>query len=93
MRPDSFLLSWRATERARSFGQATWGVSTGNAAFPLSDGSVIFLTVATMVDREGTVHGGRLTPDEVVQGDATGDPATDAALAAAMAWIDGQPCS
>jgi hypothetical protein len=90
---EAVVVAFRGHERARSFGAATWGVSTGNAAFPLSDGSVIFLTVATMVDRDGIVHGGQLTPDVVVGGEPTGDPATDPALAAAIAWIHERPCS
>ena len=90
---EAVVVAFRGHERSRSFGEATWGVSTGNAAFPLSDGSVIFLTVATMVDRDGNVYGGPLTPDVLVSGETTGDPMTDPVLAAALAWIDGQPCS
>lgn len=90
---EAIAVAFRGRERVRSFGRPTWGVSTGNAAFPLSDGSIIFLTVATMVDREGIVHGGRLVPDEVVDGEVTGDPATDPALAVAMSWLDAQPCA
>jgi len=90
---EAVAVAFRERPGARSFGEATWGVSTGNAAFPLNDGSVIFLTVATMVDREGTVYGGALVPDIAVAGSKTGDPATDAVLSAALQWLDAQVCS
>jgi hypothetical protein len=91
---EAIAIAFRARERARSFGGPTWGVSTANAAFPLSDGSVIFLTVATMVDRAGTVYGGILEPDiPVPTGTKTGEPSTDAALSAALEWLEGRVCS
>lgn len=89
---EAVAVAFRQREGARSFGEATWGVSTGNAAFPLNDGSVIFLTVATMADRTGTVYGGALVPDDEVAGSKTGDPATDDVLSAALQWLDAQPC-
>lgn len=91
---EAVVVAFRGRERARSFGEATWGVSTGNAAFPLADGSVIFLTVATMVDRAGTVYGGVLEPDQPVpNGVKTGQPESDLALAAALEWLEAQSCS
>lgn len=90
---EAIAVAFRGRDQARSFGQSTWGVSTANSAFPLGDGAVIFLTVSTMVDRLGTVYGGELVPDEAVEGgEKTGDPATDAVLAAAVAWLDAQSC-
>ena len=91
---EAVAVAFRGRQDARSFGEATWGVSTANAAFPLADGAVIFLTIATLVDRLGTVYGGELDPDEVVTGGTkTGDPATDAVLGAAVTWLEGQACS
>ena len=87
------MVAFRGRSATRSFGEATWGVSTANAAFPLGDGAVIFLTVATMADRDGTLYGEALAPDEVVAGSKTGDPATDAALDAAVTWLQAQICS
>jgi hypothetical protein len=91
---EAIAVAFRGRPDARSFGEATWGVSTANAAFPLPDGAVIFLTIATMVDRLGTVYGGALAPDEVVTGGTkTGDPATDAVLGSAVTWLQAQTCS
>jgi len=91
---EAIAVAFRARDRARSFGAPTWGVSTANAAFPLSDGSVIFLTVATMVDRAGTVYGGALEPDVAVRAGAkTGQPSTDVALRVALEWLSGRDCS
>ncbi len=90
---EAVAVAFRARDGARSFGGATWGVSTANAAFPLADGSVIFLTVATMADRDGTLYGGKLTPDEPVSGVKTGDRQTDATLDAAVVWLLGQVCT
>jgi hypothetical protein len=89
---EAIAVAFRGRPDTRSFGQATWGVSTANAAFPLPDGAVIFLTVATMVDRDGTVYGEELVPDEIVSGSKTGAPGSDAALAAALSWLEGRTC-
>lgn len=91
---EAIAVAFRGRADARSFGESTWGVSTANSAFPLSDFAVIFLTVSTTVDRLQTIYGGKLPPDEVITGgEKTGDTATDAALAAAVAWLEGQSCN
>lgn len=90
---EAVAVTFRGRDGARSFGTGTWGVSTANAAFPLRDGAVIFLTVSTMADRLGTVYGGSLSPDELVEGSRTGDPETDAALDAALGWLGAQSCA
>ena len=91
---EAVAVAFRGRPRARSFGEGTWGVSTANAAFPLSDGAVIFLTVSTMADRLGSIYGGELIPDEFILGGAkTGDPASDEVLAAALEWLSLQQCS
>lgn len=90
---EAVAVAFRGRDRARSFGESTWGVSTVNAGYQLADGAVMFLTVATLVDRAGTVYGSELEPDEVVAGGTkTGDPQTDAVLDAAVAWLAAQPC-
>lgn len=90
---EAVAVAFRGRAAARSFGEETWGVSTANAAFPLSDGGVIFLTVSTMADRNGTLYGVEVVPDEAVAGTKTGDRATDAALDAAVTWLNDQSCS
>jgi peptidase S41-like protein len=91
---EAVAVAFRGRPSTRSFGEPTWGVSTANSAFPLSDGAVIFLTVATMADRLGNVYGEELVPDEVVLGGTkTGDPESDDVLAAALQWLSGQACT
>ncbi len=89
---EAVAVAFRGRERARSFGTETWGVSTANQAFTLPDQAVIFLTVSTMADRDGTLYGERIVPDEFVSGTKTGERETDAALDAAVGWLTGQPC-
>jgi carboxyl-terminal processing protease len=90
---EAVAVAFRGRADTRSFGSATFGVSTANAVFVLSDGAVIFLTVATLADRDGTLYGGKLEPDSAVAGSKTGDRATDAALDAAVGWLEGLACN
>ena len=90
---EAITIAFRARPGARSFGQPTFGVSTANAAFGLSDGAAIFLTVATMADRSGALYGGELVPDSLVLGTKTGDRTTDAVLDAALDWLATVGCS
>lgn len=90
---EAVAVAFRARDGARSFGAATWGVSTANAPFLLDDGAVIFLTVSTMADRSGAIYGGKLLPDEVLAGEKTGDPETDPVLQAAADWLSAQACA
>lgn len=90
---EAVAVAFRARPASRSFGTETWGVSTANQAFEMPDAAVIFLTVSTMADRDGTLYGERVIPDELVAGTKTGDRDTDAALDAAVSWLNSQPCS
>jgi carboxyl-terminal processing protease len=91
---EAVAIAFRGRPMSRSFGEPTWGVSTANSAFPLSDGAVIVLTVATMADRLGNTYGGEVVPDVMVpMEDRAGTPGSDAALAAATSWLRAQPCS
>ena len=90
---EAVAVAFRGRPQSRSFGQATYGIPTANLSFQLSDGAVIFITFAWTADRTGVVYGTPVTPDESVAGEKTGDAGTDAALAAALAWLEGFPCS
>ncbi len=89
---EAIAVAFRGRPEARSFGSATFGVSTANTGFALPDGAVIFLTVAWMADRSGTVYGGRVEPDEAVSGTKTGLRAADAPLDAALTWLETTRC-
>lgn len=91
---EAVAVAFRGRAGARSFGEATWGVSTANEGFQLSDGSLMFLTTTTMADRTGMVYGRELPPDEVISGGMkTGDPQSDPVLDAAIQWLNAQACS
>ncbi len=90
---EAIAIAFRERPGARSFGQPTFGVSTANAAFGLSDGAAIFLTVATMAERSGVIYGGKLVPDALVEGIKTGDRTTDAVLDAALDWLETVQCN
>lgn len=89
---EAVVTAFRGRPATRSFGRSTAGLSTANRGFPLSDGAVIQLTVSTFADRTGRLYGEAIAPDELLGTDnVTRDPATDATLRAAMAWLRRQP--
>lgn len=89
---EAVAIAFKGRPDTRSFGQPTFGVSTANSAFRLSDGALMILTISTMVDRDGTRYGQEVVPDELITGTKTGDPATDDVLRAAFEWIGTQVC-
>jgi C-terminal processing protease CtpA/Prc len=88
---EATTISFRGREGARSFGRPTYGLSTANRNFPLSDGATIYLTVSTMADRTGQLYGEKVVPDEIVEGRKTGYPSSDAPLSRALDWLQTQP--
>ncbi|MEO8587901.1 MAG: S41 family peptidase [Flavobacteriales bacterium] len=78
-------ISFIGNSHTRSFGQPTWGLTTGNGEFDLPDGAKMFLASTVMADRNGHAFDGPITPDEVVEQPA--DWSYDAAVTAALAWI------
>jgi len=88
---EATTIAFRGRPDARSFGEPTWGVSTANRAYTLSDGARLVLTVSTMADRTGTLYGEKVIPDEIVEGLKTGDPATDSPIRSALEWLQAHP--
>ncbi len=84
---EAVAIAFRGRPGTRTFGTATAGFSTGNAPHNLSNGAVLALTEGAMADATGRVYGGVIEPDEVVEGEQTRDPDTDAPLRAAMEWL------
>jgi len=78
-------ISFIGNSRTRSFGQPTWGLTTGNSEFDLSDGAKMFLASTRMADRNGNVFDGPIAPDEIV--DTQADNGEDPTLKAALKWI------
>lgn len=72
----------------RSFGEKTFGIASANQDVPLSDGVVLFVTIALLKDPTGRSWPRGIDPDQVVAtgpGDAA-DP-DDAVVEAAKAWL------
>ncbi|GAB1446678.1 hypothetical protein MASR2M41_24750 [Flammeovirgaceae bacterium] len=63
---ESVALAFNGKDNTRSFGPLTCGRAGGNQTFSMSDGSVLFLTVAFMADRAEVKQRGQLTPNELV---------------------------
>ena len=78
-------IAFRGRARTRSFGMPTAGLSTSNQPFQLPGGSMLNLTTAIDADRNGVKFGHEVPPDERIE--ATADAESDAAMAAAMAWL------
>jgi len=81
---EASVLVWRGRPQARSFGQPTAGVSTGNVVHTLADGSRLLLTTSVMHDRNDRGDGLKIEPDQRVEGEV-------ATVAAAQAWLLAQP--
>jgi len=76
-------------ENTKSFGTKTYGVSTGNKNFDLSDGSMILLTTSIYADRKGIIFGAEIEPDEFVDFEYNSiGMENDLVIQKAMEWIN-----
>jgi Peptidase family S41 len=78
-------ISFVGNKLTRSFGQPTWGLTTGNGAFLLPDGSEMRIASTHMADRNGKMYPGSVTPDIIIMQDKQNG--SDNTLAAALAWL------
>ncbi|WP_116786848.1 S41 family peptidase [Flavobacterium psychrotrophum] len=76
---EAVTVAFKQRPKTRSFGQHTYGVSTSNEGFTLSDGSRMLLTVAVFADRNKNKYGIPVQPDEII------DPSK--ALERAIQWL------
>lgn len=76
------LISFIGNSNTRTFGQSSWGLTTGNGDFELADGSRMFLASTRMADRNGNVFYGPIKPDTFIEEseDKNQDPVMDAAI-------------
>jgi len=77
------LTALRAAHQVRTFGEATYGFTTGNVPFVLPNGYALLITTSELVDAKGQRLIGKIAPDEPVEG-------SGAALEAAAAWLKRQ---
>jgi len=83
---EAVTISFRGRPHTRSFGQNTAGLSTANSTVRLPDGSMMLLTTAIELDRDGNRYGDVVTPDEVIPAEPAG-AGEDRVLKAAIAWL------
>lgn len=60
---EAVTVSFIGNEKTKSFGQPTWGLTTGNGSFVMKDGSQIFLASTIMADRNGIEYRSSIKPD------------------------------
>jgi carboxyl-terminal processing protease len=59
-------LAFKGLHNVYLFGEPTAGLTTANATYKLSDGSVLVLTVCKEADRNGNIHEGKIQPDKFI---------------------------
>ena len=63
---EATLITFRQRPNTRSFGSSSCGFSTANLGFRMADGGMLLLTVSTTTDRNKTMFGDRIAPDEEI---------------------------
>ncbi|WP_282297177.1 S41 family peptidase [Stenotrophomonas sp. PS02289] len=77
---EAVVMAFRGRANTRSFGAPTKGVPTANAGHRLADGTILQLTGALFVDRNGKGDGTSVVPDESVRELGVGDRTRQAAV-------------
>ncbi|MEM6379453.1 MAG: S41 family peptidase [Bacteroidota bacterium] len=81
------LISFIGNKQTKSFGQASFGLTTGNSEMELPDQSYLFLASTRMADRNGNIFIGSVQPDFLIK-DQDNNP--DLTLLAALDWLKNQ---
>lgn len=81
-------ISFIGNKHTRSFGQPTYGLTTGNGTFDLPDGARLFLASTLMADRNGKTYAGQIYPDTITP--AIQPNSADDTFYAAVEWIRSQ---
>lgn len=76
---EAMTVAFKGAKKTKSFGVKTFGVSTGNKSYALSDGSRINLTETIFADRNKTLYGKSVHPDKACS--------SKEALKEAVAWL------
>jgi hypothetical protein len=80
---EAVAVAFKGRARTRFFGARTAGLSTANKGYPLPDGSLLVLTVATLLDRNGTEYPAGIEPDVRAS--------SEAILSLAREWLRSEP--
>jgi C-terminal processing protease CtpA/Prc len=82
---ETVALAFKGRAQTLLMGEPTAGLTTANATYPLSDGSMLVLTFCQEADGSGHVCDGSIVPDKLVPAvPAAGD---DPAKEAAVSWL------
>ena len=77
---EAIAVSFIGRENTKSFGSATYGLTTGNQGFRLSDNAILYLTTVYFADRNKKTYGGGPINPDVISSSAT-------IINDALAWI------
>ncbi|MBC7624198.1 MAG: S41 family peptidase [Aeromicrobium sp.] len=84
---EAVAVAFRGRPNTRAFGTPTAGLTTANTTVAMSDGAMLAIMVSVYVDRTGAKYGGKLIPDESVDG-ATKNLSDDPVVKAAAKWLN-----
>jgi len=85
---EAVAISFIGRPHTRSFGAHTFGLSTGNKAYPLSDGATLILCEVVEADRNHRVYPDGIEPDVVLpEPPVFPDAKEDAAVQVAVQWL------
>ncbi|MGB8190362.1 MAG: S41 family peptidase [Chitinophagaceae bacterium] len=73
-------IAFKGRKNVQLYGEPTAGLTTANATYKLSDGSLLVLTVCKEADRHGNIFEGRIQPDQLVASIRGKDAVKSAAL-------------
>ena len=79
-------IAFKGLNNVSFYGGATAGLTTANATYPLSDGSMLVLTVCKEADRFGNIIEGKIQPDQVI----AVSPGRDEVLETAVMFLQSQ---
>lgn len=63
---EAALIAFKKQDNVKIFGSDSCGLSTGNQSFTLSDGSILFLSIVVMADKEFQKYGSRVSVEQEV---------------------------
>lgn len=87
---EGIVIAFAGRPVTESFGEATYGVPTGNSVVDLSDSSALLLTRAVGVDRHGQEYEAAIPPDVAIRA----SPSSDDIRPAATTWLASEaPCT
>ena len=79
------LISFIGNSNTRTFGQSSWGLTTGNDGFDLKDSGRMMLASTRMADRNGKIYYGRIEPDQLIEQNR--NEKDDQVIRAAINWF------